>query len=66
MWTSFKVFIKYCFCFIFWVFDCEAWEILAPPPEIEPVPYSLEGKMLTTGPPGKSNVHVFLISSNLE
>ena len=33
---------------------CEACRILASQPGIEPVPSVLEGKVLTTGPPGKS------------
>ena len=37
-----------------WFFGCEAFGILAPQPEIEPTPPALEGKVLTTGPPGKS------------
>ena len=32
----------------------EACGILAPQPGIEPAPPALEGKILTTGPPGKS------------
>ena len=39
---------------MFWVFGHEACEILAPQPEIEPVPFSWEGKVLITGPPGKT------------
>ena len=45
--------LRYCFCFIFRVFGPEACGILAPQPGIKPVPPSLEGKVLTTGPPGK-------------
>ena len=45
--------LKYCFCFIFHFFGPKAYEILAPQPGIKPVPPSLEGKVLTTGPPGK-------------
>ena len=59
MWTIFKVFIEffffflqYCFCFMFCLFGCQAWGILDPQPGIEPVPPALEGKILTTGPPG--------------
>ena len=29
------------------------WD-LTPPPVMEPTPHVLEGKVLTTGPPGKS------------
>ena len=39
-------------CFGF--FGQEACGILAPQPEIEPAPPALEGEVLTTGPPGKS------------
>ena len=37
---------------MFWVFGPEARGILAPWPGIEPAPPALEGKVLTTGPPG--------------
>ena len=46
--------LQYCSCFMFWFFGPEACGILAPRPEIEPTPPALEGKVLTTGPPGKS------------
>ena len=57
MWTIFKVFIKFVtilllllmFCF----FGPEASGILVSWSGIEPAPPSLEGKVLTTGPPGK-------------
>ena len=39
---------------MFWYFGHEACGILAPQPGIEPTPPALEGKVLTTGPPGKS------------
>ena len=39
---------------MFWFFGREACGILAPRPGIEPAPPALEGKVLTTGPPGKS------------
>ena len=42
------------FCFMFWFFGREACGMLAPRPGIEPTPPALEGKVLTTGPPGKS------------
>ena len=38
------------FCFL----GHEAPEILAPQLRTEPAPPALEGKVLTTGPPGKS------------
>ena len=37
-----------------WFFGCEACGLLGPWPGIEPVPCALEGKVLTTGLPGKS------------
>ena len=46
--------LQYCFYFMFWFFDPKACRILAPRPEIEPVLPALEGKVLTTGPAGKS------------
>ena len=53
----FKVFIElitYCFCFMFWVFGPKACGNLAPQTGIKPAPPALEGEVLTTGPPGKS------------
>ena len=35
-------------------FDAAACGILAPQPEIKPAPPELQGKVPTTGPPGKS------------
>ena len=58
MWTIFfKVFIEFVtilLLFYVLVFDREACGILAPRSGIEPAPPALEGKVLTTGPPGKS------------
>ena len=45
--------LHYDFCFMFWFFGHKTCGILAPQPEIEPMPLALEGKVLTTGPPGK-------------
>ena len=42
------------FCFLFWFFDHAACESLAPQPRIEPEPPALEGQILATGLPGKS------------
>ena len=39
---------------MFWFFGHEACGILAPRPGIEPAPSALEGEVLTTGSPGKS------------
>ena len=53
--------LKFCFCFMFWFFVCEAWGILAPPPGIEPAFCPLAGKVLTTGLPGKYLYHPFFL-----
>ena len=39
---------------MFWFFHREAGGISAPQPGIESAPTALEGKVLTTGPPGKT------------
>ena len=62
MWTIFKVFFEFVtilllLCFGF--FGCEACGILDPPPGIEPTPSALEGEVLTTGLPGKSQAFCF-------
>ena len=49
----------------FWFSGCEACWILSPQPGIKPVPPTLEGKVLTTGPPGKSPCWVFTVCSSL-
>ena len=58
MWAIFKVFIKFVtillLFYVFWFFGHEAYGILAPRPGNEPTPPALEGEVLTTGPPGKS------------
>ena len=62
---SFKIFLYgpflksllnllHCFCFTFCFFSWDACGILGPWPGIEPTPPALEGKVLTTGLPGKS------------
>ena len=53
-------FLQYCFCFMFWVFGCEAHGILSPQPGIEPAPPALEGKSLTAGLPLKSPLLFFI------
>ena len=45
--------LQYCFCFMFLVFWPEACGILVPWPGIEPASPALEGKILTSGCPGK-------------
>ena len=60
MWTSFKVFIELVtillmfYVLVFFFFGHEACGILAPRQGIKPTTPVLEGKILTTGPPGKS------------
>ena len=57
MQTLFKVFIEFVpilLLFMVWFFGQETHAILAPQPRIEPTPPALEGKVLTTGLPGKS------------
>ena len=58
MWTIFKVFIEFVttllLFYVFWFFGREACGVSAPWPGVEPAPPALEGKVLTTGPPGKS------------
>ena len=51
--------LQCCFCFMFWFFGHKACGILAPQPGIKPTPPALEGKVLTTGPPGKVFAIVF-------
>ena len=48
--------LQHCFCFMFWFFGPEACGILVPWPGIKHSLPALEGKVLTTGPPGKSLV----------
>jgi len=60
MWTIFfEVFFSFVtifFCFLFCFFDHEACGILAPRSSFEPEFPALEGKILITGLPGKSQV----------
>ena len=44
-------------------FSHKACGIIAPQPGIKPAPSALEGEVLTTGPPGKFPLFVFLIVS---
>ena len=57
-WTILKVFTEFVtillLLLMFWLFDHEAYGIVAPPPEFEPAPPLLEGRVLTFGPPGNS------------
>ena len=66
MWTIFKVFIEFvqsCFCFKISLLGHGACGILARQPGIEPATPTLEGEVLTTGPPGKSLCgYIFVLS----
>ena len=44
--------LQYCFCSMFWFFGHKACKVLAP--QTKNAQPALEGKSLTTGPPGKS------------
>ena len=52
--------LQYCLCFMFLFFGHDACGILAPWPGLKPAPPTLEGKVLTTGPPGKSQEYYFI------
>ena len=57
MWTIFKVFIGFVIILLllcFGFFGPEACGILVPRPGMEPASPALEGEVLTTGQPGKS------------
>jgi len=51
-----------CFCFMFWFFGIEPCGILAPQQGIEPLSPALEGKVLTTGPPGKTHSRFLVVT----
>ena len=56
MWIILKVFIGFITILLLFyvvVFWPQSMQLLAPGPEIEPAPPALEGRFLTTGPPGK-------------
>ena len=63
MWTIFKVFIEcvkiLLLSYVLLFGGHEAYGILVPQPGIEPAPPALEGKILTTGPPGKPHISGF-------
>ena len=54
---------QYFFCFLFWFSGHQACGILAPQPRIKPVPPALEGRVLTTGSPGKYLFVLYLTTS---
>ena len=69
MWTIFKVFIEsvvvlLLFYVLIFFFGSEACGILAPQPGVKPAPPALGGKVLTTGPSGKSWGFYFRRSEN--
>ena len=60
IWTIFKVLIELVtmlFLRYVWLLGHEACGILAHRPGIEPAPSALEGRVLPTGPPGRSSSH---------
>ena len=46
-------FFFFFFFLMFWFFGCKACEILAPWPGVKSTPHALDGKILTTGLPGR-------------
>ena len=64
MWTVFEVFLlnlfQFCFYFLFWFFGHEACGILVSWAGMEPAAPALKGEFLTTGPPVKSPVILFI------
>ena len=60
MWISVKVFIEFAtillLLFMFWFWGCEDCGILAPIPEIELTHPILQGQVLTTELPEKSQI----------
>ena len=50
---------------MFWFFGYKACWILAPWPGIESTPLALEGKVLTTGPPGMVSLDFWPYFRNL-
>ena len=51
--------LQYCFSFMFWLFGCKTYGILACPLGIATAPPVLEGDVLTTELPGKSQYSYF-------
>ena len=47
-------------------FGCKTYRVFTPQPGIELTPSILEGKVLTTGLPGKSLVYLFKMSFFLD
>ena len=64
MWTIFKVFLEFVTIllrFLFCFFGHEARGTLVPRRGMERAPPPLESKVLTTGPPGKSQEYLILL-----
>ena len=57
--------LQYYFCFMFWYFGPKACGSLASQLEIKPTPPALEGRILTTGPPGTFPRLIHLITGSL-
>ena len=51
--------LQYCFSFIFWFFGCKVCGIFSSPAKDQTGTPALEGKVLSTGPPGKSLMGLF-------
>ena len=51
--------LQYSFCFMFWLFGCQACVISAPQSGIKLAPPVLEGEALTTTLPGKFQANTF-------
>ena len=64
MWTAFKVFIEFVIIlllfYVSWFFGHVACGIVVPQPGIETASPTLEGQVLTTGPPGKPPIDYHL------
>ena len=58
--------LQYCFCLIFWFSDHKVHEISVPWGGNEPTLPVLEGKVLTTGPPGKSQYNCLTCQISLK
>ena len=67
MWTVFKVFnlVQYCFCFCLVFLATSHGGLLAPPPGTKSNTPVIEGKILTTGPPGKWKWSCSVVSNSL-
>ena len=48
-----QCFLPFVYVLFFFFFVCETCGLLVPRPRIEPTFLALEGKIFTTGPPGK-------------